>query len=91
MKARSVPPTRSGLVRANAQLGRVQKGRELLNRKREALITELFKSARPALNARQGVEERASEAYQSGSSSSTSSSGAFRCRRSFHTAPFGGR
>ena len=64
MKVRSVPPTRSGLVRANAQLGRVQKGRELLNRKREALITELFKSARPALNARQEVEERASEAYR---------------------------
>jgi V/A-type H+-transporting ATPase subunit D len=64
MTARSVPPTRSGLVRANAQLGRVQKGRELLNRKREALITELFKSARPALNARQDVEERAAEAYR---------------------------
>ena len=64
MSVRSVPPTRSGLVRASAQLGRVQKGRELLNRKREALITELFKSARPALNARQEVEERASEAYR---------------------------
>ncbi len=63
MSARSVPPTRSGLVRASAQLGRVQKGRELLNRKREALITELFKSARPALNARKEVEKRASEAY----------------------------
>jgi V/A-type H+-transporting ATPase subunit D len=63
MTARSVPPTRSGLVRASAQLGRVQKGRELLNRKREALITELFKSARPALNARQEVEKRAGEAY----------------------------
>jgi V/A-type H+-transporting ATPase subunit D len=64
MSVRSVPPTRSGLVRASAQLGRVQKGRELLNRKREALITELFKSARPALNARQEVEERAGEAYR---------------------------
>ena len=64
MSVRSVPPTRSGLVRASAQLGRVQKGRELLNRKREALISELFKSARPALNARQEVEERAGEAYR---------------------------
>jgi V/A-type H+-transporting ATPase subunit D len=64
MSVRSVPPTRSGLVRARAQLGRVQKGRELLNRKREALIRELFKSARPALNARQKVEERAREAYR---------------------------
>ena len=64
MAARSVPPTRSGLVRANAQLERVRKGRELLNRKREALITELFRSARPALNARERVEERAHEAYR---------------------------
>lgn len=64
MSTRSVPPTRSGLVRASAQLGRVRKGRELLNRKREALITELFKSARPALNARQDVEKRASKAYE---------------------------
>jgi len=63
MSTRSVPPTRSGLVRASAQLGRVKKGRELLNRKREALITELFKSARPALNARREVEERAGKAY----------------------------
>ena len=63
MSTRSVPPTRSGLVRASAQLDRVRKGRELLNRKREALITELFRSARPALDARQQVEERARQAY----------------------------
>lgn len=64
MTARSVPPTRSGLVRASAQLDRVRKGRELLNRKREALITELFRSARPALDARREVEERAREAHR---------------------------
>lgn len=64
MTGRSIPPTRSGLVRASAQLGRVRKGRELLDRKREALITELFRSARPALDARQRVEERAAEAYR---------------------------
>jgi H(+)-transporting ATP synthase subunit D len=64
MTARSVPPTRSGLVRASAQLDRVRKGRELLNRKREALITELFKSARPALDARKEVEERSREAHR---------------------------
>lgn len=64
MSARSVPPTRSGLVKASAQLQRVRKGRELLNRKREALITELFRSARPALDARNRVEERATEAYR---------------------------
>ena len=64
MSTRSVPPTRSGLVRASAQLARVRKGRELLDRKREALITELFRSARPALDARKRVEERAAEAYR---------------------------
>ena len=64
MSERSITPTRSGLVRASAQLGRVKKGRELLNRKREALIHELFKSARPALNAREEVGERAREAYR---------------------------
>lgn len=63
MSVRSVPPTRSGLLRASARLGRVQKGRELLNRKREALISELFRSARPALDARKQVEERANQAY----------------------------
>jgi H(+)-transporting ATP synthase subunit D len=42
----------------------VRKGRELLNRKREALITELFRSARPALDARSRVEESATEAYR---------------------------
>jgi H(+)-transporting ATP synthase subunit D len=51
-------------VRASAQLQRVRKGRELLNRKREALISELFRSARPALHARQQVQERAHEAYR---------------------------
>jgi len=65
VSVRSVPPTRSGLVRASARLGRVQKGRELLNRKREALIGELFRSARPALDARQQVEDRANQAYAS--------------------------
>jgi len=63
VSVRSVPPTRSGLLRASARLGRVQKGRELLNRKREALISELFRSARPALDARKQVEERANQAY----------------------------
>jgi len=63
MSARSVPPTRSGLLRATARLERVQKGRQLLDRKRQALIAELFRSARPALDARRSVEERANLAY----------------------------
>jgi V/A-type H+-transporting ATPase subunit D len=35
----------------------------LLNRKREALISELFRSARPALDARKQVEDGANQAY----------------------------
>ena len=64
MSGRSVPSTRSGLLRATARLERVRKGRQLLNRKREALIAELFRSARPALDARREVEERAHLAYR---------------------------
>ncbi len=63
MSVRSVAPTRSGLLRASTRLERVRKGRELLNRKREALISELFRSARPALDARKQVEDGATEAY----------------------------
>lgn len=64
MRLGSVPPTRSGLVRASAQLGRMRKGRELLDRKRQALIAELFRSARPALDVRQRVDHRAAEAHR---------------------------
>ncbi len=64
MSLRSVPPTRSGLLQASARLQRVRKGRQLVNRKREALIAELFRSARPALDARRRVEERANLAYR---------------------------
>jgi V/A-type H+-transporting ATPase subunit D len=64
MSLRSVPPTRSGLLQASARLQRVRRGRQLINRKREALIAELFRSARPALDARRQVEERASLAYR---------------------------
>ncbi len=63
MTGKSITPTRSGLLRASARLDRVQKGRALLNRKREALIRELFRSARPAMEARREVEDRAGEAY----------------------------
>lgn len=64
MSIRSVPPTRSGLLQASTRLARVRKGRQLLNRKREALIAELFRSAQPALDARRRVEERANLAYR---------------------------
>ena len=45
-------PTRMNLLRAARRLGQVTRGVGLLRRKREALVTELFKLARPAADAR---------------------------------------
>lgn len=56
-------PTRMNLIRAARRLERVAKGVELLRRKREALVSELFKLARPAADARAEIEERTRRAY----------------------------
>ncbi len=45
-------PTRLNLLRAARRLERLGKGAELLRRKREALVGELFRLARPAADAR---------------------------------------
>lgn len=55
--------TRSALLRAERQLERVRRGTELLKRKREALTGELFKRARPAIDARESLDEQARRAY----------------------------
>jgi V/A-type H+-transporting ATPase subunit D len=62
----SVPrlaPTRLNLLRAARRLDRVAKGTSVLRRKREALVSELFKIARPAADARTVIAERARTAY----------------------------
>jgi V/A-type H+-transporting ATPase subunit D len=41
----------------------VQKGRDLLRKKREALAAELFRLARPAVDAREAIAERTESAY----------------------------
>jgi V/A-type H+-transporting ATPase subunit D len=51
------------LLRAARRLARVNKGVELLRRKREALVSELFRLARPAADARARVEAEARRAY----------------------------
>jgi V/A-type H+-transporting ATPase subunit D len=51
------------LLRAARRLGRVRKGVELLRRKREALVTELFKLARPAADARAQIGRETQRAY----------------------------
>lgn len=45
-------PTRMNLLRARRELARVTKGAQLTRRKREALVAELFRLARPAIDVR---------------------------------------
>lgn len=63
MSTNRVAPTRMNLLRASRRLGRVHKGVELLRRKREALVTELFKLARPAADARVQIAAETRRAY----------------------------
>jgi V/A-type H+-transporting ATPase subunit D len=51
------------LIRAARRLAQVGKGVELLRRKREALVSELFRLARPAADARAGIEQATHRAY----------------------------
>jgi V/A-type H+-transporting ATPase subunit D len=62
-EAARVPATRANLLRARRRLTQVGKGEELLRRKREALVTELFRLARPALGARAEIDRQAARAY----------------------------
>lgn len=59
----AMAPTRSNLLRAARRLDRVTKGTALLRRKREALVTELFRLARPAADARAAISERTRVAW----------------------------
>jgi V/A-type H+-transporting ATPase subunit D len=58
-----VSPTRTNLLRARRRLERVLRGRDLLRKKREALALELFRLARPAVDARTAIDERVAQAY----------------------------
>lgn len=55
--------TRLNLLRAVRRSIRIEKGVELLRRKREALVTEFFQAARPAADARAVIADRARRAY----------------------------
>jgi V/A-type H+-transporting ATPase subunit D len=63
MSVQGMAPTRMNLIRAARRLERVGKGVALLRRKREALVSELFRLARPAADARVQIEERTRHAY----------------------------
>jgi V/A-type H+-transporting ATPase subunit D len=58
-------PTRVNLLRARRRLAQVLRGTALLKRKREALVRELFRLARPAADARVRIAEGFTEAYDS--------------------------
>jgi V/A-type H+-transporting ATPase subunit D len=53
-----LPATRSALVLGQRRAARFVKGAQLLRRKREALVTELLRLARPASAARAQIAER---------------------------------
>lgn len=56
--------TRINLLRARKELARVQKGASLVRRKREALVAELFRIARPAMDVRSRINDAAREAAE---------------------------
>lgn len=55
-------PTRADLLRARRRLDRVERGVQVLRRRREALVRELFRVARPAADARVRLAEQAAVA-----------------------------
>lgn len=60
----NVAPTRQNLLRIRRRLDRVARGRDLLRRKREALVAELFRLARPAADARVLIHQQSVLAYR---------------------------
>jgi len=63
MRGRGPAPTRYNLIRSKRRLERVRHGTDLLRRKRQALVGELFRLARAAVDARARVEEGAEAFY----------------------------
>jgi H(+)-transporting ATP synthase subunit D len=64
MEVRRVIATRSNLLKAGRRLERVRKGIDLLQQKRNALVSELFRRGRPAIEARADIEREARLAYR---------------------------
>lgn len=63
MSTRRVPATRLDLLRSRIRLARVGRGAAVVRRKREALVAELFRLARPASDARVRIDAAARAAY----------------------------
>jgi len=64
MSDRRSPPTRHELMRLKRRIERVRTASTLLSRKRKALVEELFRIARPAIDARRELERRAASAFE---------------------------
>ncbi len=62
MNGTRLAATRMNLVRARRELARVHHGIRLTRRKREALVVELFRLARPAVDVRERIAEAATDA-----------------------------
>jgi V/A-type H+-transporting ATPase subunit D len=62
---RHTPATRHNLIRVRRRLERVRTAADLLSRKRSALVNELFRTAKPVLDAREAAEWQAAVAYAS--------------------------
>jgi len=56
--------TRSSLVRLTRRLDQVERGAALLEKRRDALVTELFARVRPSLDAQRGLDQQAALAYR---------------------------
>jgi len=56
--------TRSSLMRLSRQLEQVEKGAALLEKRRDALVVQLFARVRPSIDARRGIEHQAALAYR---------------------------
>lgn len=63
MPERTLAATRQNLLATTRRLARVTRGAGLLRRKREALVGELFRLARPAAALRRSIGERAEAAW----------------------------
>lgn len=60
---RRTPPTRHELLRLRRRMERVRTASDLLARKRKALVEELLRTARPAIDARRALEGSAGLAF----------------------------
>jgi len=56
--------TRSSLMRLSRRLDQVEKGATMLEKKRDALVIQLFARVRPTIDARRRVEQQAALAYR---------------------------